>query len=238
MSIVCDAPYTQPTNAHPTPLDGRYKNWEVLPNMRLGTFAKYRDNNQRAFASLDCQHLCHHGECASSIRAWLCHERKGSIKSRWSTCNCTSTEGLQGKVKMERLPAPPTSYFDVMNESCSDWLQIESEPSVAALATPLRSDAGPIYLADDGRFFCSHGNPFEIRKMPIPTRKNAPKVLDSPIKKQKTIRRRFEIKSCGCKLVLPNRPSFPEVPLSSNADLSESTDVSTTTRSACSSADA
>lgn len=192
--------------------------------MRLGTFAKYRDNNQKAFASLDGLHLCHHGECASSIRAWLCHERKGTIKSRWSTCDCSGTEGLQGMVKMDRLPARPASYVDLLNQSGADRLNIENEPSVTALATPMRSDAGPIYLADNGRFYCSHGNQFVIREMPAPTRKNAPKQMDSPIKKQKTIRRRFEIMSCGCKLVFPNRPSFPELPLASNVVMSESSD--------------
>lgn len=223
MSIVCNAPYTQHASAVPrsTPLEGRYQSWELLPNMRLGTFSKYRDNDEKAFASLDGLHLCHHGECASSIRAWLCHERKGKIKSRWSTCNCTRTEGLQGMVKMDRLPARPASYFDVLSENGADEMSIENEPGVTALATPLCSDAGPIYLAGDGRFFCSHGNQFEILQMPNPTRKNAHTVLYSPIKKQRSVPRRFEIKSCGCKLVLPNRPSFPEVPLAPNTDLSE-----------------
>ena len=226
MSIVCNAPYTQHASTAPqsTLLEGRYQSWELLPNMRVATFAKYRDNNEKAFASLDGLHLCHHGECAGSIRAWLCHEKKGKIKSRWSTCNCTRTEGLQGMVKTERLPARPASYFDVLSGNGADRMSIENEPDVTALATPLCSDAGPIYLADDGRFLCSHGNPFEIRQMPTPTRKNACKVLDSPIKKQKPICRRFEIKLCGCKLVLPNRPSFPELPLTSTVDLSESSD--------------
>jgi hypothetical protein len=226
MSIVCNAPYTQHASAAPqsTPLEGRYQSWELLPNMRLGTFAKYRDNNEKAFASLDGLHLCHHGECASSIRAWRCHEKKGTIKSRWSTCTCTRTEGLQGVVKMERLPVRPASYFDVLSDNGADRMSIANEPDVTALATPLCCDEGPIYLANDGRFFCSHGKPFEIRQMPKPTRRNAYRVLDSPIKKQKPIRRRFEIKSCGCKLVLPNRPSFPEVPLTPNTDLSESID--------------
>eukprot|EP00966_Prymnesium_polylepis_P236218 5462865-Prymnesium_polylepis.1 len=122
------------------------------------------------------------------------------------------------------LKRSKTYVPDVLSDSGADRLSIENEPGVTALATPLRSDAGPVYLADDGRFYCTHGNSFEIRQMPKPTRKNAPRLLESPIKKQKTTRRRFEIKSCGCKLVLPNRPSFPELPLTSNHELSESSD--------------
>ena len=211
MAVVCAPPYTVPadTPPHTSILEGRYRSWEVLPNMRLGTFAHYRDNGQKAFASQNGGFLCHHGECPGTIRSWIFHEKKYPNKVRWSTCDCTRTDGLQGKVKMDRLPPLPPSYFELMKGASTGHAAVGGEIDNGLLQTPLRCDSGPITLSEDGRFFCGHGNEFVIYEMPV----HRIKTPSSSICK-KSIRRRFEIGGCGCKLVLPNRSSFPELPLS------------------------
>lgn len=68
MVVMCNAPYECKAAAEQAlTLEGRYTSWELLPNMRLGTFSHYRDNGHRAYASMDEVYLCHHGEVNGSI---------------------------------------------------------------------------------------------------------------------------------------------------------------------------
>ena len=227
--VLCDAPYA-PTTTDPNPitptLEGRLATWELMPNMRIGTFSHYRENNQRVYASLDGKCVCHHGECGGTIRAWLTHEKCGPI-TRLSTCDCTESQGLQRKVK-GALPPRPSSYFELLCAADAEQLPLVSEPSRELRATPMRCESGPIFLSNDGRFFCNHGNQFAVKKLPT-ARTHAPKsttpTTESPIKKQSTIRRRFRAMGCDCKMAMPNRASFPELPFAAVERGSE-TDVS------------
>ena len=212
MSVKTNAPYArQPEDVDPQALQGRLSKWELTPNMRVGTFSHYRDNNQRAFATLDGSCICHHGEVAGTIRAWTFHEKARPLV-RWSTCTCTSTQGLTRKVKREDLPPEPNSYYELLQEMEVERLEMSGTgDAVNALATPLRCESGPVFLADDGRFFCGHGNEFVVKA--LPTARKHVKPTETPIKKpQRTIRRRFQTKACQCHLVLPNRTTFPELP--------------------------
>lgn len=226
MSIQNDAPYARAAAPPPNPaaLEGRLAKWELLPNMRVGTFSHFRDNDQRAFATFDGSCLCHHGECAGTIRAWRSHEAQRAVV-RWSTCDCVDTKGLTRTVKPERLPPKPSSYFAVLQAGDADRLVCKPELGVEALATPLRCEAGPVFLASDGRFFCGHGNEFVVKALPT-ARKGAARAAvpgtDTPTsikKQQRTIRRRYQTKgsACTCQLTLPNRTTFPELPFVTDA---------------------
>jgi len=218
MPVQMSAPYARDGSlANASTLEGRLSHWEAMPNMRLGTFVHYRKNGHRAFATLDGSCCCHHGEVSGTIRAWLSHV-KTNLRSavRWSTCDCTNVSGLTRKVEIDQLPPKPRSYFELLKASSAERLQrLESDPSVEALATPLRCESGPVYLGNDGRFFCSHGNEFVVKELPT-ARKQAcvprPDSTTTPIKKHRSIRRRFRTMACDCVLVLPNRTTFPELP--------------------------
>lgn len=212
--IQTDAPYARESEgAEPETLRGRYSTWKLLPNMRIGTFSHYRDNNQPAYATLDGSCCCHHGELSGTVRAWLSHE-KGRCLARWSTCTCTSTQGLTRKVKPERLPPKPSSYYELLQDAGARRLEPETRPQVTALATPLRCESGPIYLSDDGRFFCGHGSEFVVKALPTARKQVHVNPAETPIKKPRlTVRRRFQTKACRCHLALPNRATFPELPL-------------------------
>jgi hypothetical protein len=215
MSVKTNAPYARQTeDVDPRTLQGRLSNWELTPNMRVGTFSHYRDNNQRAYATLDGSCICHHGEVAGTIRAWTFHEKKTSSLVRWSTCTCTSTQGLTRKVKQEDLPPEPNSYYELLQEMEAECLEMSGTgDAVVALATPLRCESGPVFLADDGRFFCGHGSEFIVKALPTARKQARVKPTETPIRKpQRTIRRRFHTKTCQCRLVLPNRTTFPELP--------------------------
>ena len=209
MTIQTDAPYARDNYLDTAQPETRLTTWTLLPNMRLGTFSHYTSDNNRVFATLDGSCVCRHGEVGGTIRAWITHE-KGRPLVRWSTCTCTGTHGLTRKLKPEELPPKPGSYFEMLQAADATRLELESEPDVVALAMPLRCEDGPASLAGDGRFFCSHGNEFVVKKLPVARKHVSP--LDSPIKKPRTISRRFHTKTCSCCLVLPNRTTFPELP--------------------------
>ena len=84
------------------------------------------------------------------------------------------------------------------------------------MATPLRCESGPVFLSNDGRFFCTHGRPFVIKQVPSARKPSARNPLmshpETPIAKKRTIRRRFGTRTCGCHMAMPNRTSFPELP--------------------------
>ena len=213
--VQTDAPYArEPEHANPETLRGRYSAWELMPNMRIGTFSHYRNNDQPAYATLDGSCCCHHGEVAGTIRAW-CHHEKARSLVRWSTCICTSTQGLTTrKVKPEQLPPKPSSYYKLLQDTGARCLEVEGDPAVVALATPLRCESGPVFLGDDGRFFCGHGNEFIVKAIPRARKQAHVNPTDTLVKKpQHTIRRRFQSRTCDCRLVLPNRTTFPELPL-------------------------
>ena len=211
--IQTDAPYArEPEHADPQTLRGRYSTWKLMPNMRIGTFSHYRDNSQPVYATFDGSSCCHHGEVAGTIRAW-CHHEKARSLVRWSTCICTSTQGLARKVKQDDLPTKPNSYYELLQDANSERLEMENDSAVVALATPLRCESGPVFLSDDGRFFCGHGSEFIVKALPTARKQARVDPADTPIKKpHRTIRRRFQTK-CACRLVLPNRMTFPELPL-------------------------
>ena len=244
-----DAPYARTAErTDPPTLEGRLAKWELMPNMRVGAFSHWRENNQRAYATFDGSCICHHGgtppplpslpplpptsslpepspphllphrtphahtECGGSIRAWLSHEKARPVV-RWSTCNCTETQGLSRKVKAE-LPPRPSSYYNILCTAGAELVVLESTPSLEARATPLRCESGPVALSQDGRFFCGHGHEFVVKQLPTARNQKPPPPNAAPIKKkQRTIRRRFRTQACECRLALPNRSSFPELPL-------------------------
>ena len=214
MVVQTDAPYARDTeHATPQTLQGRLSKWELTPNMRVGAFSHYRDNSQRAYTTFDGSCICHHGEVAGTIRAWMFHEKARSLV-RWSTCTCTSTQGLTRKVKLDDLPPKPNSYYELLQDSDAERLEMKSDSTVVALATPLRCKSGPVYLGSDGRFFCGHGSEFVVKALPSARKQACVDATDTPIKKpHRTIRRRFQTKICRCHLVLPNRATFPELPL-------------------------
>lgn len=209
-----DAPYAQDAaQPNTSPLECLAE-YTLLPNMRIGAFLHYRETGQRAYAMLDGRCCCHHGEVAGTIRSWLWSEKNDARSGvRWSTCDCKNSSGLTRRVNPSRLPPKPKSYFDLLQASSAAQLKVKTDASVEALATPLHSKSGPIFLANDGRFYCSHGHAFNLKEMPTARKEVASTSTGAPIKKRRTIRRRLHTKACDCLLVLPNRITFPEVPL-------------------------
>jgi len=217
MPVQTSAPYVRDgSQVDDATLDNRLAKWELLPNMRLGTFARYRENGHRAFVTLDGSCCCHHGEVSGTIRAWITHEKnKERSGTRWSTCDCANTSGLTRRVDTACLPPKPSSYFEMLEAASAERLAIDGDPTVEALATPLRCESGPIFLANDGRFFCGHGNKFVVKTMPTARKKQTSVTpTDTPITKHthRVVRRRFHTKGCKCLLTLPNRSTFPELP--------------------------
>ena len=219
MNIQNNAPYARTTvpehvAAHTT-MTGP-TNWECLPNMRVGAFLSYRENGQRAYVTLGGRIVCHHGEVCGSIRAWLSHEKALPIVRR-STCDCTDTRGLDRSVKAV-LPPQPSSYYELLCTATTERVNVDGEPNLAAIATPLLCESGPVALAEDGRFFCGHGHSFVVKRLPTARGQNAPPArTDTAIKKKQVGRRRYATKECGCRLVLPNRAAFPELPFTMGA---------------------
>lgn len=134
---------------------------------------------------------------------------------RWSTCDCTEAHGLQRKVKAALLPPKPSSYHELLRAAGAERLVLAGEPSVEALATPLRCESGAVFLSGDARWFCAHGNEFTVKHIPPPRKPLTPQPAAVSIQKKKNglrLTRRFLAKQCGCHMALPNRTSFPELP--------------------------
>ena len=112
------------------------------------------------------------------------------------------------RVKGE-LPPVPTSYFDLLSQEGAERLDLPNQ-RVVALATTLHCEHGRVFLSEHGRFLCPHGNPFETPAL------DAPKQHESPVKKAGG-RGRFTTNDCACQLALPNRGSFPDLPLATGS---------------------
>jgi len=210
------APYTAGAGAEldTTQLQGRLKYWEVLPNMRIGTFSHYRENNERVFSTLGGSCLCVHGECGGSIRTWRKREKTKNI-ARLSTCTCLNSQGLERIIRAD-LPPAPESMFELFKSCKAARVVIPGASTVHAYETPLRCESGAVALSSSGDFHCAHGHLFVIKRMPL-ARSRVIGKFDST--KKQAVRRRFTTGKCPCLLVLPNRPSFPEVPLARRAVL-------------------
>ena len=120
------------------------------------------------------------------------------------------TPNMRVGAETEQLLKP----YELLQDSNAERLEMKSDSTVVALATPLRCETGPVYLGSDGRFFCGHGSEFVVKALPSARKQACVNPTETPIKKpHRTIRRRFQTKICRCHLVLPNRATFPELPL-------------------------
>jgi len=188
----------------PEPLDADpLGGWAVLPNLRLAYASHYRGlGTEKAYRTLDGSICCSHGELPGTIRAWCSAERRD--KARRSTCTCVDTRGLVCRTSSLKLArskpeSDPVSYFDVLCAGRDDE-QVE---------TPLQTESGNVVLTRGGKWHCPHGSDFEA-KVPESSRSARERGV---VRGSASLKRRFRIKTCGCTLVLPNKNTFPEVPI-------------------------
>jgi hypothetical protein len=221
-------------------LKGRLTSWETLPNFKLGTFSHVKSTGDRVYVGLDGKCTCKHGELASTIRSWVTKEKPECAKkrrkmdsgeeqqsveivaektcevvsfmNRSSTCNCTDAKSMSAKDVSGPLPSPPTSYYAVVSSQPNSVSFEQGETAACkdcAFSTPLACESGNVFLGKSGQFYCGHGHAFTVNRDFCIGRKRKAGVATST--GRKTLR--FRGHRCGCLLVLPNRLSFPEVPL-------------------------
>jgi hypothetical protein len=231
-------------------LKGRLSHWETLPNFKLGTFSHVKPTGDRVYVGMDGKCLCKHGELASTIRSWVTKEKPESQKkkrktnsddepvpedtvaeracevasflNRSSTCNCMDAKSMSPKDVVGTLPPPPTSYYEVVSSQPNSVPFEQGQTAAckdAAYSTPLACESGHVFLGKSGKFYCGHGHFFNVNRDFCIGRKRKAGVTTS--KGRKTLR--FRGHRCGCLLVLPNRLSFPEIPLTDPVENAEET---------------
>lgn len=133
-------------------------------------------------------------------------------------------QGLQRKVKGQ-LPPAPASYFDLLRTTDAAPFTAKNDSALVAYATPLQCETGAVFLSQDGSFYCGHGTKFAVSKAAMTQmHQQRPALLDGRIRKQDRVKRRFVAKACGCKMVMPNRLAFPELPLVSKGSIENETE--------------
>ena len=135
----------------------------LLPSMQFATLHSVQSDGKQVFLTTSGKLVCHHGECSGTICHWLREERSAMEKglpppprggSRGlSTCDCQSTDGLNGKLGAEtNPPLMPPSLFEFLVQQNSEMVLVKGRE--ARRVPHLR---GPTFLTSTGQLCCRHG---------------------------------------------------------------------------------
>ena len=135
----------------------------LLASMQFATPHSVRPDGKQIFLTTAGKLVCPHGECSGTICHWLREERAARDKglpppprggSRGlSTCDCQSTDGLNGKLDAEaKPPSLPPSLFEFLVQQKSEVVLVKGRE---ARRVPYLG--GPTFLTSTGRLCCRHG---------------------------------------------------------------------------------
>lgn len=158
----------------------------LLPSMRFGRLYSTAVD-KKIYLSTEGQLLCEHGELASTISFWTSIEKRakldgveppprGGIQTP-SICDCTTTEGMNGKLPDNiNLPSKPHSLFEFLESQDAEVVRIKGRDARRIPYAP-----GPTFVSTIGTLTCRHG----VRRRAL-------------IQRERSVDVRRP--SCGCKL--------------------------------------
>ena len=129
--------------------------WSVTHSLRVAAFSHRNKLGEPVLVDVDLKtKLCKHGETSSTIRTWLQLEAQARAADKSppfrgiSTCDCTSTLGLQNHTDTGPVQ-PPACVYDVLAKSKAQQMTVQGEKDPV-----YRLGERDAFLSVDGAVFC------------------------------------------------------------------------------------